>query len=246
MFPILAIASIFLQIVCVLHAWNKRVNYFWIAAIVLIPVGGCLAYIVIEWLPATRLRAGLESAADLDEPVVDIETLRAAVDREDTRHNRQALARGYSAIGEYENAIAQYEKCLDAAAGGLPLLRMEFAFVELKAKRYESAKKRLEALEESHPLESPARRKLLLAQALEQLGELERAAKILRGLLPESQGEEITCRLALVEKKLKNEPEAARLFEKVLTRAAQASRIYRREQRDWIEIAAEAAEERKR
>ena len=168
---------------------------------------------------------------------------QAAVEDFDSRANREALARGYSAVGEYGKAIEEFERCLSGTRAELPLLRMEAAFAELKAGRYEDAARRLEALAESNPSSEPERRKLLYAQALEQLGRLDEAAALLAALLPEFVGEEICCRLALVERKRGNDAEAMRLLKRMLGRCAKAGAIYRREQGMWIELAGEAYRE---
>jgi len=243
MIALLVVVSIVLQIAFGVHAWNRRASAFWLASIVFVPVGGWLAYAVIEWLPGTRLRGALESAADDDGEAVDLDALRAAVEDFDSRANREALARGYSAVGEYGKAIEEFERCLSGTRAELPLLRMEAAFAELKAGRHEDAARRLEALAESNPNSDPERRKLLYAQALEQLGRLDEAAGILAALLPEFVGEEICCRLALMERKRGNSKEALRLLKRMLGRCAKASPVYQREQRMWIELAGEAYKE---
>lgn len=45
------IATVILQIVCVAHAVRTGRNQLWLLAIMLLPIAGCLAYVVMEVVP---------------------------------------------------------------------------------------------------------------------------------------------------------------------------------------------------
>lgn len=48
------VATVILQIVCVAHAVRSGVNQMWLLAIMLLPIAGSLAYVVMEVVPRSR------------------------------------------------------------------------------------------------------------------------------------------------------------------------------------------------
>lgn len=82
----------------------------------------------------------------------------------------------------------------------------------------------------------PARRDLLLARALEQLGDGEAALQRYEALTSHP-GEEIPCRRALLLKKLGRGDEAKEAFAGILARAKRLSDAEKKDERRWIELA---------
>lgn len=48
------VATVILQIVCVAHVIRSGSNQLWLLAIMLLPIAGSLAYVVMEVVPRSR------------------------------------------------------------------------------------------------------------------------------------------------------------------------------------------------
>ena len=92
-------------------------------------------------------------------------------------------------------------------------------------------------LGETNPRYQPVEAQLLHAMTLEASGRDEEAAEDYAALVTHAPGEEVRCRYAMLLKRHGDRDAATALFQEILARSRRAPRHYRRQERQWIEIA---------
>jgi hypothetical protein len=236
--------SIALQIACVIHVIKTGRNTIWIWVLVLLPFAGILAYLIAEVLPefmggrgARRLASG--TARRLD-PGRGARHRAANLDMVETADNKRLLAEEYMALGKVDDAIALYESALTGPHADDPTLLLGLAAALHLRNDHQGALDTLDRLRAADPGFQSAEGHLIYAASLEGLGRTAEALDEYQGLAAYFPGEEARCRYAMLLHKT-GQGEAARpLFEEILNRARHGTSRYRREQREWIEIARQA------
>lgn len=106
--------TIGLQIICVIHCL-KRGKQGWIWLIVFLPIVGSIAYIVMEMLPSSRIRAPRVDVGAIVNPGGKIKKLEESLRFTDTFNNRVLLADAYMQAGQTDKAVELYEGSLTGA-----------------------------------------------------------------------------------------------------------------------------------
>ena len=239
--PILFLVTVGLQVFCAIHVIRSGRPMMWLYLIVLLPVAGSIAYIVVEMLPELRhSRAAREAAGDLKsivDPDRDLRELTANLDRVDSAGNRLALAKELLSRDRYGEALQLLEGCLMGVHEDDSAIMLALAEARFGLEDHAGTREVLDRLRAAHPdLRSPEGH-LLYARALEGEGDSERALfeyEALSGYYP---GEEARCRQALLLQKNGQVAEARAAFGEVVRSVDKASKSYFRSQRDWYEVA---------
>jgi hypothetical protein len=105
------------------------------------------------------------------------------------------------------------------------------------AGQYDLALRTVLQLGETDPRHQPVETQLLHARVLEALGRDDEAVKDYAALVTHAPGEEVRCRYALLLKRHGDRDAARALFDEILTRSRRAPHHYRRQEREWIDIA---------
>jgi hypothetical protein len=213
----------------------------WLYLIVLLPVAGSIAYLVVEMLPELRhSRAAREVANDLKavvDPDRDLRKLVANLDRVESAENKLALARECLRRERHDDARQLLESCLTGVHEDDPAILIALAQAKFGLQDFAGTCEALDRLRAAHPdLRSPECH-LLYARALEGQGSGERALfeyDALSGYYP---GEEARCRYALLLQKNGQVVEAKAIFRELMRSVEKASKTYFRSQRDWYEVA---------
>jgi hypothetical protein len=213
----------------------------WLYLIVLLPVAGSIAYLVVEMLPELRhSRAAREAARDLKsvvDPERDLRELVANLDRVDSVENKLALAKECLRRERHDDARQLLESCLTGVHEDDPTILLALAQARFGLQDYAGTCEVLDRLRAAHPdLRSPEGH-LIYARALEGQDNNERALfeyEALSGYYP---GEEARCRYALLLQKSGHVAEAKAAFGDVVRSVDKASKTYFRSQRDWYEVA---------
>jgi hypothetical protein len=108
----LYIATIVLQVICVIHCLRKGNQNYWIWLIVLLPLIGCIAYFFTEIFNKRDLHQVQSGVGDVFNPGGKIKKLENNLRFSDTFNNRVALADAYLAAGQLDRAIDLYESSL--------------------------------------------------------------------------------------------------------------------------------------
>jgi hypothetical protein len=227
------------QIFFAVHAVrNGRGNWLW--PIIVFPVVGWLVYLFAEYLPHQRAAAGPlrqvgEGVMRRINPEAEIRRCEDQVALSPSLVNRMELARAYARAGRADQAIGIYTACLQGHHATDPVLLWELCRTYHAVGRLDEAREMYDRLgRETQPSKD---QQLLRARIHEDAGELDHALAAYSGLARQSAGEEARTRYALLLRRLERNEEAERIFGEVLRHARISSRVYRRAQKPWIDVA---------
>jgi hypothetical protein len=230
-----------LQMTCIIHALRSGRDRTWIYILALLPGIGVLAYLVVEVLPGlcgSRTARGLQHQAirRLD-PTRDVRRRREALEEADTVDNHRLLAEALAQAGEFNEAVETYRRNLTGIHADDPGMLLGMAMACVAAGLFEEALRTVLRLGDTNPRYQPVEAQLLYARTLETLGRDEEAAFEYDRLVTHAPGEEARCRYALLLQRRGRVLEALGLFKEILSRSRRAPGHYRRQERDWIDIA---------
>ena len=237
----LFIVVVALQVIAVVHLLRTGRDMRWIFLIVLLPLVGTLAYVIIEVLPSLnqnpsarrvlrRARATMDPNRGVREGALDYE-------RSQNIETATRLAAELTKAGQVDEAI---RICNEARTGLFeddPKILLALANAQFAATRYLDAIATLDYLRQKHPSHRSPDGHLVYARALEESGAPERAAEEYQSLSRYYPGAEARVRQALLYKKIGRADEAAEMFAAILKDARLAPKHFRRSQREWIELA---------
>lgn len=230
-----------LQILSVVHAVKSGRDRTWIYILLFLPGIGMIAYLIVEILPdlfRSRTGRGLTRQAIRQfDPGRDLRARYAAIEEADTVENRRLLAEELAAAGLHAKAVEMYRGILTGIHAEDPGMLLGMANAAYGARLYEEALQTILALGESNPRYHPIAAQLLYARILEKLGRDDDAAQEYASLVTHAPGEEVRCRYALLLQRQGDEATAKALFDEVVRRSRRAPGHYRREQREWIDLA---------
>lgn len=101
-----------LQAYCVYHCYTKKNDYYWIFAILFLPLIGCLIYLfvnVIQKRDIDKVQQGLTAVIN---PTKKIKDLESRLKFSETFENQVALADAHLEAENFENAITNYKASL--------------------------------------------------------------------------------------------------------------------------------------
>ncbi len=101
-----------LQGFCVYHCYTNRNNYYWILAIIFLPVIGSLLYLFMNVIRKRDIEVVQEQLETVINPSKKIKDLEKRFKFSATFQNQVALADGYLEEAQYEAAITNYEAAL--------------------------------------------------------------------------------------------------------------------------------------
>ena len=232
------------QLAFAVHALRRGYPVYWVFLIVFVPLIGCLLYVIMVLLPeASHSRMAADGARVFRKAINSGKALREckeALELTDTIGNRVALAEEYVRHNKLDEAIALYESSLTGFYLTDPVLLLGLANALVEAGEFERAKAALETLARAHPEEDKPAAGLLMARALEGVGDREAALAVYARLLATASGAEVKCRYALLLKETGRETEAWTLFEEIVKSAKAGNRHSRELNRAWIDAAKEA------
>lgn len=236
------IATILIQVACVVHLFRNHRNTLWLWAIILLPIAGSAAYVVVEVIPGLfqhrEVRAAKAAAVRRLDPDRELRAAREAVDVADTAANRTALADALAEAGNWGEAVRHYREAVAKTPGQDRSAQLRLARACLEAGNTAEARRLLETLPESGSPSENDRASLLLARSLEELGETERAIALYAGLGERMPGAEAQCRQAALLIASGRGPDAVPLLEEAERRARRLDKMERRKEAEMYDWAA--------
>lgn len=234
--------SILAQILCAVHCVRGGRNSMWLMVIIFLSIPGCLAYAFFEILPEftgrREVRAARAAAARKLDPERDIRAAREALELAETAANRDALGDALAEGRRWPEAVEHYRKALALGPRGDRAAQLKLARAQLEAGDSSGAMRHLEALPSSGSAAENDRAALLLARALEECGESERALALYADVGQRMPGGEPLCRQAALLISKGRESEAVPVLVEVETRAKRLDRLERSKAADMYEWAA--------
>ncbi|MEA3064486.1 MAG: hypothetical protein QOJ27_925 [Sphingomonadales bacterium] len=244
------LATILIQIACVVHLFRNHRNTLWLWAIILLPIAGSAAYVVVEVLPGLfqrrEVRAVKAAAVKRLDPERELRAARAAVDVADTAATRTALADELAEAGLWGEAVRHYREAVAKTPGKDRAARLKLARACLEAGNTAEARRLLETLPESASPSENDRAALLLARSLDALGETDRAIALYAELGERMPGAEAQCRQAALLIAADRAGEAVPLLEETERRARRLDKMERRKDADMYDWAARSLAELRR
>lgn len=228
-----------LQISCAVHAIKTGRTYGWVFVILFFPVVGCLVYVIVEVIPDLR-HGGRRVASTLVkviDPEVDLKRRAADLAISGSVDNKARLAEECIAHGRFHEASELYRSCLRGVHKDDPHIMLGLARALFLSESYAEAKDTLDRLIEANPDFKSPEGHLIFARSLEQLNQTEVALEEYRVLAGYYPGLEATCRYALLLRRVGRGAEADALFNEIVIGAKKFQQHYKKDQRQWVEIA---------
>ncbi|GAA5532964.1 hypothetical protein [Deinococcus aluminii] len=243
-YPWLVYLSGALQIIFLIHALVTRRNFYWIFILLIGSYLGVLAYLFLEFLPTLRgggrragaaLQTGLEAIKPLD---TRIREAQARLLESDTLSNRADLAALQARAGRPEEAQATLAPLLSGIYADDPVVLLTSAELELARGNAAAAEGLLNRVDLRTSAATRTRTLTLLAQAQETQGKTAEADETYREAMTAATTEEPRARYAAFLLKHGRRDEAARLLEQLARTEQRATPLYRRQEREWFQMAA--------
>lgn len=227
-----------IQIALVVHVLKTGRNRVWVYLLIFIPLLSALAYLLIELLPewsssigGQRARRGLAGTLN---PGGRLRQLQQAWEQTPNADNARHLAAELLSAGRLDEAGPVLEQALSglfATEPNLMLLRARLAFEKGDPA---AAVATLDQLQQANPGFRSAEGHLLLARALEQAGQAQRALDEYRAVASYFPGVEARYRMALALRATGQEAEAQTELEQIMADARLAPGHFRKAQSHWL------------
>ncbi|AVP99486.1 hypothetical protein C7S18_20940 [Ahniella affigens] len=239
--PLLAGISLLLQIILAIHVAKTGRNLYWIMIIVMLPLIGGVAYLVVEVLPELRnnpsARRTVRAVADRINPERRRQQIADQLALNNSLENRSALARESLQLGDFVNAERLFRECLTGPYQTDPTFMLGLAEAQAEQAKFAEARQVLEALIAANPDYQSHDGHLLYARCLEALGEYPAALKEFAVLASSYPGEEGRLRYAKLLAQQGRPADALAVVQDMRTRAKRAPAYYRKKEAEWLEAA---------
>lgn len=230
------------QLALVIHALNTGRPYWWIWILIGAPVLGGAAYVFVELLPDLRVnrRPGQSSWKPRS---WRIKELRAELEEKDIVEYRLALAEELHGDGQYGEACAAAEECLQGVFRSDPHTLACVARYRLDAGKYAEALAALDLIQGDVDRMLIHQITVLRGVILVQLGRHAEGQEILRQPVPGMLGDERNYYLALSLQQSGKVAEARTVWEEIRKRYRRASRSWHRTEKRWFKLSGERLKE---
>jgi hypothetical protein len=211
----------------------ERAQNKWIWIIVFLPVIGSLAYIFSEMLTGRQIDNVRSGVGSVFNPGGSIRKLEDQLRFSDTFHNRVALADGYLAVGQTNDAIALYEQSLTGVFTENEHVLKQLIVAYYNVGRYADIIPLAKKICNS-PQFAKSRVHILYAMALEQTGNSQLAEKEFKTMNGRFAYFEARYQYALFMLRADRYEEAKKLLETIVYEGGHLSSRERRANQAWI------------
>ncbi len=235
------ILSIAVQVFCLVHALRTGRDRIWIYVIILGSLIGCLAYFIVELVPALAGSRGAQRArkvvANHLDPTKDLRHHQRAMTVNNSVGNVIAFAEECLNTGHYQQAI----EALGTARKGLyvndPNVLLLLAKARFESQDFTGARQALDELIAANPDYKSAEGHLLYARSLESVGELDAARTEFAALAQYYPGPRAKLHYVRLLRKLGETEMARAMLDDLLITADHAPAFYRKQYQDEIKQA---------
>ncbi|MGB8400959.1 hypothetical protein [Bradyrhizobium sp.] len=236
-----ALVILLLDITLVYHASRTGRLQPWAFIILMVPLVGALAYIVVELVPEWLSGPGAQQARKRVAGRLDPEKLyRELSDRlanADTIANRAALAAECLKVARFDEAEAHYDHILKLPMGSEPNYALGKAQAEFGRNRPADVLATLDDLQKRWPGFQSAEGHLLYARALAEVGRVDEALDEYHALAAYFPGAEARVRYGMLLRMVGRTAEARVVFNELLLQMKRAPKYLREAQAEWLSIA---------
>ncbi|VIO69661.1 Beta-barrel assembly-enhancing protease [Bradyrhizobium ivorense] len=236
-----ALVVLLLDITLIWHAARTGRLQPWAFIILMVPLIGGLAYIVVELIPEWWGGPGAAQArkrvANRLDPEKRYRELSDKLATSDTIANRAALAQECHNVGRYEEAEGHYDHIMQLPQGDDPAYALAKAQAQFARKQPADALATLDALRERWPDFESADGHLLYARALAEIGRVDEALQEYQDVTQYFPGAEARVRYGLLLQLVGRTAEARMVFNELLIQMRRAPKYLRDAQAEWLSIA---------
>ncbi|WP_338690706.1 tetratricopeptide repeat protein [Bradyrhizobium sp. 26S5] len=236
-----ALVILLLDISLIYHAARTGRLQPWAFIILMVPLIGALAYIVVELIPEWWGGPGAAQArkrvANRLDPEKRYRELSDRLATSDTIANRAALAAECQNVGRFEEAESHYDHVLGLPQGDDPAYALAKAQAQFARKQPAEALATLDALRERWPDFESAEGHLLYARSLAEIGRLDEALEEYQAVTQYFPGAEARVRYGLLLQLVGRTAEARMVFNELLIQMRRAPKYLRDAQAEWLSIA---------
>lgn len=165
-----------------IHAVRTGRELYWLFILFAFPLLGSIVYFAVVFLPDTRLRQGARKAGALlqksIDPGRDLRAAQQAFDLTPTAHNQMVLAAAFLDDGKINEAVAQYDACLQGPFANDSEIILGAARAKLAAGQPQAALALLAPLQSRQPNFRPEQTGLALARTYAAAGMQEQAGAL--------------------------------------------------------------------
>lgn len=236
-----ALIILLLDITLVYHASKTGRLQPWAFIILMVPMVGALAYIVVELVPewfsgpgAQRARRRVASKLDPEKLYRELSDQLAIAD---TVANRANLAAECLNVRRFEEAESHYDHILELPMGSDPHYALGKAKAQFDRNRYAEVIATLDDLRQRWPDFQSAEGHLLYARALAEAGRIEQALEEFQSVAAYFPGAEARVRYGLLLRMVGRTAEARVVFNELLIQMRRAPKYAREVQAEWLSIA---------
>jgi hypothetical protein len=233
----LGLGLLLLQIVCIYGVLSRRHEVWWVLIILVLPGLGSLYYLSRYGFPSFRAPDVSGLADAFKSSSARIADLKRELEDKDTVELHLELAREYKRAGMLDDAVREIESTKKGIYKDDAHITYELADVRFEQGDYAQAHDLVTQVVQNAPGELKGKSRLLLARTLEKLNQDAQAEEIFKSISPLASGEEARFRYAefLVSRGRKDE--AAKLLTELQKNYNRSAPIYRRQQRQWFDLA---------
>lgn len=239
--PILFVASIAMQVLCVVHAVRTGRTQPWIYIIVFLPAVGCAAYFFVEILPTLannrRSRKVFTDVTTLIDPDREFRERKAQVELTGTPAAKAALADECARKGMFDEAVILYRAALTDPFTDDATFLMGYARVLIEKGDFAECERTLDHLRATNPDFSSQEGHLMYARALEGQNKTDAATAEYESLIGYFAGFEAKVRYALMLQKQGSVIRARELLDGVVQAYNRQPRHAQSLNRDWYTVA---------
>lgn len=236
--PPLFIVSLLAQVLLIVHCIKTGRNTIWIWVLVLLPLGGALAYLAVEVLPelfrSRTTRRAVRGVSRALDPGQELRRLEDAVRVSNDVATRQRYAEELVKQGRQAEAIVVYRQALSGLYEHDANLMLGLARAQFGAGDAAAARATLDDLIARNPDFKSPDGHLLYARALEAEGRTDAALSEYATLAQYYAGAEARLRYGQLLRRAGRPAEARSVLQELLDHARIAPRHYRKAQRDWL------------
>ncbi|MEF9977957.1 MAG: tetratricopeptide repeat protein [Thermomonas sp.] len=240
MSPILLL-SIVLQIGCAVHVIRTGRPMYWVFLLLIGSYIAVVIYLLAEVLPDMRnnpgARRAMRDAHNRIDPARQKRQAAAQLDLADTADNRRRLAEESLRTGDFAHAEELYGSALQGMYRTDPHLMLGMAQAQFGQGHAQRARDTLDALIAANPEFRSSEGHLLYARSLEAMGDVPAALHEYEALVQGYPGEEARARYGLLLRHDGQTDKAHAVFAEILKRSNTSPAYYRRDQREWIDLA---------
>ncbi|UHQ19442.1 tetratricopeptide repeat protein [Lysobacter sp. KIS68-7] len=237
----LLILSVALQIACAVHVVRTGRPMYWIFILLVGSFIGIAVYFFAEILPnigsSRTARRAVRGVRDRVDPEHGKRRAARQLEVADTLDNRRRLAEQSMASGDYQQALALYQKSLTGLYKTDPDLMLGVAQAQFALSQPAQARATLDALIAANPNFRSSEGHLLYARAVEATGDIDAALHEYDAVAQDFPGEEGRVRYAQLLKRAGQRAKAAEVFNESIKRTSLAPKYYQRDQRAWVDLA---------